>query len=128
MNDKSNFITFESRKRKSNIDLIILSNQLVSLVKDWKISEEEDCSDHRIISFNIVNGNFDVTEFQYRRIWYVFKESHYEGFDWNWIQELIKNFYVLRSIKFYKIWVLYYSIRCQRKMIFTKRWENLRIP
>ena len=66
MNDESNFTAFESRNGKSNIDLTIVNNQLLSIVQDWKISEEESCSDHRIITFNIVHGNYDITEFQYQ--------------------------------------------------------------
>jgi hypothetical protein len=41
--------TFQSSRRSSNRDLTINSNKLLKEVQEWKISEEEICSDHKII-------------------------------------------------------------------------------
>jgi len=45
--------TFESRRGKSNIDLTIVSGNLVNIVEGWTISKEELCSDHNPITFKI---------------------------------------------------------------------------
>ena len=43
----------QSTRRKSNIDLTITKNQMLTDVKNWDISEEESASDHNIIKFSI---------------------------------------------------------------------------
>ena len=47
-NEKSEIKTFQSSRGSSNIHLTI-SNKLLKEIQDWKISEEESCSDHKII-------------------------------------------------------------------------------
>jgi len=45
--------SFENRIGKSNIDLTLVTNNLVRRITDWKISDEESNSDYSIISYDI---------------------------------------------------------------------------
>jgi hypothetical protein len=51
MNEESEMTTFQNRRGSSNIDLTIVDNQLLTALKNWKISEEESCSVHKVIKF-----------------------------------------------------------------------------
>ena len=53
MNEKSEQTTFHSRRERSNLDLTIVNNRLLKKFSDWEISEDESCSDHNIIKFQI---------------------------------------------------------------------------
>jgi len=45
--------TFQSSRGSSNIDLTTSNYKLLKEVHEWKISEEEGCSDYKIIQFCI---------------------------------------------------------------------------
>jgi hypothetical protein len=51
MNEECEMKTFQSSRGSSNTDLTISNNRLLKKVQEWKISEEESCSDHKIIQF-----------------------------------------------------------------------------
>ena len=51
-NEKSELTTFQSSRGKSNVDLTISNGNLFGEIKNWKISEEESCSDNRILQFS----------------------------------------------------------------------------
>jgi len=53
INEENKRTTFQSTRGKSNIDLTITNNQMLTNVKNWHISEEESASDHNIIKFSI---------------------------------------------------------------------------
>jgi hypothetical protein len=53
INEDSTKTAFHSSRGSSNIDLTIVNNQMMASIKDWEISEEESCSDHNIIKFNL---------------------------------------------------------------------------
>jgi len=53
INEDSTRTTFRSSKGSSNIDLTIVNNHVLEAIKDWEISEEESCSDHNLITFNL---------------------------------------------------------------------------
>ena len=48
MNEESEQTTLQNRRGSSNIDLIVVNNQLLKALKNWEISEEKSCSDHSI--------------------------------------------------------------------------------
>lgn len=56
--DKETF-TFETIRAKSNIDLTLVSQQLLNLINDWSIGEEESCSDHKLITFNLKQNTIE---------------------------------------------------------------------
>ena len=53
MNEPSANTTFESRTGKSNIDLTLVTSNILRRIADWKISDEESNSDHSIIKYVI---------------------------------------------------------------------------
>jgi hypothetical protein len=57
MNDPSTKTTFENRIGKSNIDLTILTSNLLRRMTEWKISEEQSNSDHSIINYDSKTGD-----------------------------------------------------------------------
>ena len=64
MKEPSTKTTFENRIGKSNIDLTLVTNNLIRRITAWKISDEESNSDHSI-SYDIktdINHKNDGTE------------------------------------------------------------------
>lgn len=53
MNKDSNITTFSNSLGTSNIDLTIISTQLLNKVSGWTISEQESISDHNFIKHDI---------------------------------------------------------------------------
>jgi hypothetical protein len=53
MNEPSNNTTFANRIGKSNIDLTLITSNLLRRISDWKISDEETNSDHSMINYDI---------------------------------------------------------------------------
>jgi len=48
VNDESWSTTFRTSRGASNIHLTILHNQANNVISDWKISDQESCSDNGI--------------------------------------------------------------------------------
>ena len=57
MNEDSEMTTFQSTRGSSYIDLTISNYKLLKEVQEWKIIEEESCSDHKITQFYIGQYN-----------------------------------------------------------------------
>jgi hypothetical protein len=53
LNEASLNTTFRNRRGVSNIDLTIITNQLLRTVAQWEISDQESSSDHKIIKYVI---------------------------------------------------------------------------
>jgi hypothetical protein len=53
MNEESTDTTFRTRRGASNIDLTIVTGQLLRKVTQWTISDQESSSDHNILKFII---------------------------------------------------------------------------
>jgi hypothetical protein len=53
INEDSTKTTFQSSRASRIIDLTIVNDQMLAAITDWEISEEESCSDHNIIKFNL---------------------------------------------------------------------------
>ena len=54
MKEPSTKITYESRTDKTNIDLTLVTNNLVRRITDWKTSDEECNSDISILTYDII--------------------------------------------------------------------------
>jgi alkylated DNA nucleotide flippase Atl1 len=54
-NEESSY-TFQTERGASNIYLRVLNTQAVDYIKDWAMHEQESCSDHKIIKYEIGNG------------------------------------------------------------------------
>jgi hypothetical protein len=55
-NEKSSRYTFQTERGTSNIDLTLMNNWAIDYVIDWKIHDQESCSDHKIIKYGICKG------------------------------------------------------------------------
>jgi hypothetical protein len=53
MNEPSTKTNIENRIGKSNIDLTLVTSNLIRRISGWKISDEESNSDHSIITYDI---------------------------------------------------------------------------
>jgi len=65
MNVESEQSTFKSRRGSSNVDLTIVNNQLLNVLKHWEISAEESCSDHNIMKFDLRQDTYHKSEYSY---------------------------------------------------------------
>ena len=74
INEDSSRTTFQSSRGSNNIDLTIVNNHMLDAIKDWEISEEESCSDHNIIKFNINFACNTAQIYNYLGARYVIKE------------------------------------------------------
>jgi hypothetical protein len=69
--------TFHSSRGSSNIGLTIVNNQMLAAIKDWEISEEKSCSDHKIIKFNLsFTTNNKEQKYIFLGTRYITKEQH----------------------------------------------------
>jgi hypothetical protein len=94
INEDSAGTRFQSSRGSSNIDLAIANNQMRAAIKDWEISEEESCSDHNIIKFNL---NFACDKAQIHNFLgtrYIIKEQQHTEFCKNLHQSISKNFQI----------------------------------
>ena len=74
-NQESERFTFENSRGSSNIDLTITNTQLLAEISYWEISDEESCSDHNILKYNLgITHHYNHKHsFQYLR--YAVKET-----------------------------------------------------
>jgi hypothetical protein len=93
MNEESDYTIFRSCRGTSNIDLTVISNQLLRTVVEWEISGQESCSDHSIIRYAIALGKNNRTGIN-------FQDARYTGkTDENW-KEFDKNLSRFVAMKF----------------------------
>ena len=83
MNEESEQTTFKNRRGSSNIDLTIVNNQLLNVLKNGEISAEESCSDHNIIKFNLRQDNYHKTKYSYSGRSYIVTDRNLKMFDSN---------------------------------------------
>jgi hypothetical protein len=56
MNNAIDIPTFETIRGRSWIDLTLGNNKLAQNIRRWTCGEEESCSDHKLIFFDIEDG------------------------------------------------------------------------
>jgi hypothetical protein len=78
--------TFRNRRGVSNIDLTIITNQLLRTVAQWEISDQESSSDHNIIKYVIGQGYSNRESVDFQNVRYLFKKENYALFKENLIQ------------------------------------------
>jgi hypothetical protein len=91
MNEESEMNTFQSSKGSSNIDLTISNNKLLKEVQEWKINEEESCSDHKIIQFYIAQYSNQETEKNFHCVKYITRAENLKKFEAFVTQEIAKH-------------------------------------
>jgi hypothetical protein len=82
-NEKSERTTFQDRRGSRNVDLTIVNNLLLKALKNWEISEEESCSDHNNIKFDIGQDIYHDTEYNYNAHMYAVTDEYLKNFDNN---------------------------------------------
>jgi hypothetical protein len=85
LNEESHNTTFRNRRRVSNIDLTIITNQLLRTVAQWEISDKESSSDH-IIKYVIGQRDSNRESVDFQDVRYLFKKENYATFQENLIQ------------------------------------------
>jgi hypothetical protein len=86
MNEKMKVPTFESNSGRSWIDLTICNNILAQNIRRWTCGEEESCSDHKIILFDIEGGISSANTFNHTQKQYLTKAA-----DWGKFANLVSN-------------------------------------
>ena len=81
MNEDSEMTTFQSNRGPNNIYLTINNNKLLKKVQEWKISEEESCSDHKIIQFCTGQHNVRQTGHNFQCVKYIIREQNHNKFE-----------------------------------------------
>jgi hypothetical protein len=98
INERSDGTRFHNRRGKNNIDLTIVNNPLLKATRDWEIWDEESCSDHRIIQFNIRQCNKPKRQHNYHGTRYIISEQKFDRFDNN-LKELVGTKFQMDNIK-----------------------------
>ena len=83
MNEESTLTTFLNSRGSSNIDLTVISNQLLGTVIHWEISDQEGCSDHSIIKFAIEQGSWGRSKQDSQGVRYIVKGKDIDKFQEN---------------------------------------------
>ena len=86
LNEESNLTTFRSSRGSSNIDLTIVSNQLLRAVEEWEICDQDSCSDHNIIRFVIGQGKGKRPNNYSQDVRYIVQKSNIEKYQANLIR------------------------------------------
>ena len=89
MNEENEATTFDNGRGTSNNDVTILNAKLLMSLKDWTISMEESCSDHKYITYNIGQDNSQKhIPTGYHSIRYRIREEKTEVFDKTFLQQI----------------------------------------
>jgi len=88
MNEESTLITYRSSRGSSNIDLTVISNQLLRAVEDWEVSDQESCSDRSIIKFAIGQGKWRRSKQDSQVVRYIVKSEDIDKFQGNLLRLL----------------------------------------
>jgi hypothetical protein len=83
LNEESDYSTFRSSRGSSNIDLTLISNQLLRTVDEWEISDQDSCSDHSIIRYAIGQGKGNRLEYFSQDVRYIVQKCNIEKFQVN---------------------------------------------
>jgi len=94
MNEESKQTTFKNRIGSSNIDLIVVNNQLLTVLKNWEINAEESCSDHNIRKFDLRQDNYHKSDYSYTRCRYIVTDRNLKKFNSNLSQIVAMKFHM----------------------------------
>jgi hypothetical protein len=83
VNEESTRTTFQSSRGSSNIDLTIGNDHMLAAIKDWMIMEEESCSDHNILKYNLTFNPNKELHYNSQRPEFIIKEEQHTDFQRN---------------------------------------------
>jgi hypothetical protein len=91
ISEESDKKTFHNSIRSSNIDLTVVSSNLITYICGWEISTEDSLSDHNYLKYNLRKiSNNSGNQNKYQSINYIIRDEKKQLFDQNLIQELQK--------------------------------------
>ena len=92
MNEANDVPTFETIRGRSWIDLTICNNILAQNTRRWTCGEEESCSDHKLILFDIEGGTSDCNTFNHARKRYLIKAEDWGKFENKLVTNMLSSF------------------------------------
>ena len=92
INQESDIPTFETLRGRSWIDLTICNNILVQKTRRWTCGENESCSDHNLIRFDIEAGTTGCNASDHTRKRYYIKAQDWEKFENKLASNLLTGF------------------------------------
>jgi len=92
MNEATDIPTFETIRGRSWIDLTLCSNILAQKTRRWMCGENERCSDHNLIWFDIEAGTTGCNAFDHTRKLYHIKTEDWGKFENKLVSNLLKGF------------------------------------
>jgi hypothetical protein len=98
MNEKMEVPTFKSNRGRSWIDLTICNNILARNIRRWTCGEEENCSHHKIILFDIGGGISGANTFNHTRKRYLTKAADWGKFVNNLVSNVQSGFNCLSDL------------------------------
>ena len=87
-NEESHYTTFQTCRGASNIDLTVINNTALKILQDWNIYDQESCSDHNIIQFEIRKEKPQVEENNNSGIKYIVNKANIGKFQERIMQAL----------------------------------------
>jgi len=91
INEDSERNTFQNTIGSSNIDLTMVSSNLLNDIGEWEISTEDSLSDHNYLKYKLwKRSNIHGNQNKYLNIKYTIKEEKKQLFDQNLLQEFRK--------------------------------------
>ena len=88
INEESEKTTFHTRRGKSNVDITVVNNSLLREINQWEISDEESCSDHSIIKYDLGQNHRRERGLSFHGGRYIVKEDKLEKFD-TYLQQMV---------------------------------------
>jgi hypothetical protein len=92
MKEATDISTFETVRGRSWIDPTQCNNILAQNTRSWTCGEEESCSDHKLILFDIEPGTSCYNAFTYIRKRYQIKTEDWGNFEKNLVSNLLSRF------------------------------------
>jgi hypothetical protein len=92
LNTENGIPSFETNRGRSWIDLTLCNSKLAPNVRRWTCGEEESCADHKIIFFDIELMGDEGNAIHYFRKRYKPTVENWGTFDYNLVQNMVKNF------------------------------------
>ena len=92
VNTDSSTPSFETNRGRSWIDLTLCNSKLIQNIRRWTCGEEESCTDHKIICFDIESWGIEenVKEFAQKR--YNTKVANWSTFERNLAKNQVRTF------------------------------------
>ena len=79
LKEENTLTTYLSTHGSSNIDLTVVSKQLLRAVENWEVSDQESCSDHCVIKFSVGQASWSC-KLESQGVRYIVKRDDVDKF------------------------------------------------